>query len=243
MYGSGARPGDSEEESAVREGPETPALEDQQDVAHEADESPQETPAGDQHRVDTDEQQTVAHDPGREVRQRAARTARSETGDASGQDPRPKAASKGIGSRVVANSEHELSENSRLSIWLMVGGGAAMMSLGLFMPWTNPKVHVSESGEGPFDYFLTGGIAWFLTVGVGLLAVVSTRRDSSLRSKPWALGLLVATGLAVTLISIQLVIGGRDSLDRGSGMYGALVWALVTALGASLNFRAHNRTG
>ena len=61
--------------------------------------------------------------------------------------------------------------NFKVSDWLMVGGGLAMLILGFALPWSTVSIGgISDSGDGPFDYFLTGGIAWILTVSVGAVS-------------------------------------------------------------------------
>ena len=130
----------------------------------------------------------------------------------------------------------------KTSDWLMVGGGAAMLILGFALPWSSVSFGGSStSGDGPFNYFLTGGIAWLLTVGVGVLAFlrVSGRLPED---KPWSLILLGMAGLATLLMLLRLVLGGRSEigidLDRGIGMYLAFVWAAIALAGAFLNFQS-----
>ena len=123
--------------------------------------------------------------------------------------------------------------------WLMIGGGAAMLILGFALPWTTISLFgISESGDGPFDYFLTGGIAWILTVTVGVLALLRAL-DRLPESQPWSIILLAAAGLATLLMLLQILLGARfDVADRGIGMYGAVVWSGVALAGAILDFRA-----
>ena len=80
-----------------------------------------------------------------------------------------------------------------------------------------------SSGDGPFDYFFTGGIAWFLVVAVGVLAFLHP--PASCRpTQPWPLIFLGATALAAILMILRILLGGRDvgggfEVDRGTGMY------------------------
>ncbi len=127
--------------------------------------------------------------------------------------------------------------NFKVSDWLMVGGGAAMLVLGLFLDWTTiSQFGVTASGDNPFQYFLTGGISWILVSAVGVLAFL--RAGGQLPpSQPWPIIFLGATGLSVILMLIQLIMGARfDFADRGIGMYGAFVWAAVAAAGAFMSF-------
>jgi hypothetical protein len=123
--------------------------------------------------------------------------------------------------------------------WLMIGGGAAMLLLGFLLDWTSVDTGFgSASGDGPFDYFLTGGIAWLLVVAVGVLAAMKAMEKLP-PSQPWPLIFLVATGLATLLMLLQIILGARfDFADRGTGMYGAFIWAAIALAGAFLNFQA-----
>ncbi len=126
----------------------------------------------------------------------------------------------------------------KTSDWLMIGGGAAMFVLGLMLDWTSVATPFGDvTLDGPFDYFLTGGLAWILVVGVGALAVARVL-DKLPADRPWPLIFLGATALAVVLMLIQLLIGGREGTGRGMGMLGAFVWSAIAAAGAYLNFQA-----
>lgn len=129
----------------------------------------------------------------------------------------------------------------KVSDWLMIGGGTAMLVLGFLLDWTTVDTGFgSASGDGPFNYFFTGGIAWLLVVAVGFLAAGNASGKLP-KSQPWPLIFLALTGLAVLLMLLRLILGGRDlgfgiDGDRGIGMYGAFVWALVAGAGAYMNF-------
>ena len=127
----------------------------------------------------------------------------------------------------------------KTSDWLMIGGGAAMLILGFVLDWTSVDTGFgSASGDGPFDYFFTGGIAWLLVVAVGVLALLHVMGKLP-TDQPWPLIFLAATGLAVILMLLRIILGARfDFADRGVGMYGAFVWAAIAAAGAYLNFQA-----
>lgn len=127
----------------------------------------------------------------------------------------------------------------KTSDWLLVGGGVAMLILGFALPWSTVSfAGISDSGDGPFDYFLTGGIAWLLVVAAGVLAFLRAT-DKLGGSQPWPLIFLGMTGLATLLMIIQLILGGReDFIDRGIGMYLAFVWAAVALAGAFMAFQA-----
>ncbi len=127
----------------------------------------------------------------------------------------------------------------KTSDWLMIGGGAAMLILGFALDWTSVDTGLgSAGGDGPFDYFITGGIAWLLVVAVGVLALLLVM-DKLPSTQPWPLIFLGATALATLLMLLRLILGARfDFADRGIGMYGAFVWSAVALVGAFLNFQA-----
>ena len=94
--------------------------------------------------------------------------------------------------------------------WLMIGGGAAMLILGFALDWTSIDTGFgSASGDGPFDYFLTGGIAWVLVVAVGVLALLRAA-EMLPDNRPWAVIFVGATGLATILMVLRIVLGARD---------------------------------
>lgn len=123
--------------------------------------------------------------------------------------------------------------------WLMIGGGLAMLVLGFVLDWTSVDTGFgSASGDGPFDYFFTGGLAWLLVVAVGVLALLHVMGKLP-ANQPWPLIFLAGTGLAVVLMLLRIILGARfDFADRGIGMYGAFLWAAIAAAGAYLNFQA-----
>ena len=128
--------------------------------------------------------------------------------------------------------------NFKTPDWLMIGGGAAMLILGFALDWTSVDTGFgSVTLDGPFNYFLTGGLAWLLVVAVAVLAALKAT-DKLPATQPWPLIFLGATGLAVILMLIQLLIGGREGTDRGMGMIGAFIWSAVALAGAFMNFQA-----
>ncbi len=93
--------------------------------------------------------------------------------------------------------------------WLMIGGGAAMLLLGMLLDWTKIDFGgFSTSGDGPFDYFFTGGIAWILVVAVGVLALLN-QLGKLPPTQPWPLIFLGATGVAAILMILRILLGAR----------------------------------
>ena len=113
-----------------------------------------------------------------------------------------------------------------------------MLVLGFALDWTSVDTGLGTiTLDGPFNYFLTGGLAWILVVAVGALTT-ALALEKLPNNQPWPLIFLGATGLAVLLMLIQLLIGGREGSDRGIGMIGAFIWSAVAMAGAFLNFQA-----
>ena len=147
--------------------------------------------------------------------------------------PEPVPAQRGTPESLASDTP-----SKRWSNWVTMAGSAGMLTFGLAMRWTSTtNIHgASETSDGPFDYFWTGGIAWLIVVAVGILALV--RITGFLPEKVrWSLIFFVSTGLATILMAVRLTIGGRSELDRGSGMYVASIFAAVTLAGAFVNFR------
>ncbi|MEM1334262.1 MAG: hypothetical protein AAGG08_12475, partial [Actinomycetota bacterium] len=124
--------------------------------------------------------------------------------------------------RIPQEGTHVDFSNFKTSDWLMVGGGGAMLILGFVLPWSTVSVGgFSESGDSPFDYFFTGGIAWLLVTAVGVLAFLRAAGKLG-DSQPWPLIFILATGLATVLMLLRVILGGRSELgidlDRGVGM-------------------------
>ncbi len=135
--------------------------------------------------------------------------------------------------------------------WLMVGGGAAMLTLGFALPWTTlsgttAEGELNRSGDSPFHYFFTGGIAWLLVVAVGALALLKTQ-DRLQADQPWDLIFVSMAGVATFLMVVRVLIGpgegveGLYELGRGTGMIGALIWSVITFAGALMAYRGSGR--
>jgi chromate transport protein ChrA len=120
---------------------------------------------------------------------------------------------------------------------LLAAGGAVMLIFGLALKWAKVDFGgVTRSGNNPFDYFFTGGLAWLLVVAAGVIAVLLAAEAIDAGSTPWALILLFGTGLATLLMLIRLILGAGDGLDRAAGMWVAFIAAVISLGGAVLNF-------
>ncbi len=131
----------------------------------------------------------------------------------------------------------------KTSDWLMVAGGFVMLIFGMALDWAKLG---DVSGNNAFDYFFTGGIAWLLTVAVGIFAVLLAVGAIKPSNTPWPLILLAMAGIATLLMLLRVILGGGEEqgfdLDRGIGMYVALIAAAVALAGAVMNFLATGAT-
>jgi hypothetical protein len=125
--------------------------------------------------------------------------------------------------------------------WLLVVGGAAMLIFGLALDWAKVDIGgVSATGNNAFDYFFTGGLAWILVVAAGVIAVLLAVGAIAPGTTPWALVLLLMTGVATLLMLLRLIMGAGDEagieLDRAAGMWVACLAAAIALGGAVMNF-------
>jgi hypothetical protein len=127
--------------------------------------------------------------------------------------------------------------------WIMIAAGVVMLIFGLALDWASiDTAFGSASGNGPFDYFFTGGIAWLLVVAVGVVAALLATGVLKPGGVQWPVILVLASALATLLMLIRIILGGGDEagfdLDRGSGMYVAFIAAIASLVGAVMAFRA-----
>ena len=66
----------------------------------------------------------------------------------------------------------------RIGDWMLVGAGAAMLVLGLAVPWVTVTFRGTDlpGARNAFDYPLTGGLAWLLVVAAGVVAFLRAAR-------------------------------------------------------------------
>lgn len=137
----------------------------------------------------------------------------------------------------------------RVGDWILVVAGAVMLVLGLAVHWATIHANgVRYAGtRNAFDYPLTGGIAWLLTVAAGVVAFLLATKLISRSHTPWTRLTVGATTLATLLMLLRLALGGGAdqrignqvvSLGRGAGMYIALLAAGAALVGALVNLHA-----
>jgi hypothetical protein len=137
----------------------------------------------------------------------------------------------------------------RVGDWLLTVAGAVMLVLALAVHWTTVHAEGRDYGgaRNAFDYPLTGGLAWLLTVAAGVMAFLLAARLVGPGRTPWTRITVGATALATLLMLVRLAIGGGAdqrignqvvSLGRGPGMVIALIASAAALVGAMLNLRA-----
>jgi len=136
----------------------------------------------------------------------------------------------------------------RVGDWVLVAAGAVMLVLGLAVHWATINVdgHSVGGAHNAFDYFFTGGLAWLLVVAAGVITFLLAARTIEPGATPWTRLILGGAALATLLMLIRIIIGGgadqrignQDvTLDRGAGMFIALIAAIGALVGALLNLR------
>ena len=78
----------------------------------------------------------------------------------------------------------------RTGDWVLVAGGAVMLIFGVALDWASIG---GISGNSAFDYFFTGGIAYLLVVGAGVVAFLLAGGLMKAGTTPWPIILLGAT--------------------------------------------------
>jgi hypothetical protein len=139
----------------------------------------------------------------------------------------------------------------RVGDWVLTAAGAIMLVLGLGVHWAT--VHASGRDYGgarnAFDYPLTGGLAWVLTVAAGVVTFLVAARLVGPGRTPWTRLTVAATALATLLMFVRLTSGGgadqrignqQVTLGRGPGMLIAVAAAAAALVGALLNLRAED---
>jgi hypothetical protein len=137
----------------------------------------------------------------------------------------------------------------RVGDWILVVAGALMLLLGLAVHWAT--IHANgvryPGTRNAFDYPLTGGLAWLLTVAAAVVTFLLAARLIPRGTIRWTRITLGATTLATLLMLLRLALGGGRnqhvgvqvvSLGRGAGMYIALLAAIAALVGAVVNLHA-----
>lgn len=130
------------------------------------------------------------------------------------------------------------------SSWIMATGGAVMV-ISFALGWSSAG---DQSGDNPFHYPFTGGLAWVVLLVAGVAAFARSQRIDPVVSLP-PIAWVVATDIALVLMVLCVIAGGRTidtatgpvTVDRGPGMWTGLAGAVIASTGAVLGWVAASR--
>ncbi len=132
----------------------------------------------------------------------------------------------------------------KTSDWLKVGG-AVLMLVAYFLTWWKFDLDLGEFGSlGSVDlagseYFFTGTVPWLLLIAVGVITFLRAAGIWRLPSSvPEHLVVLAVAALSFLLVLIRFFSDGTAAdLDRGIGLFLALIATIAVLVGAVLGFR------
>lgn len=131
----------------------------------------------------------------------------------------------------------------KTSDWLKVGGGVVMLIAGFLTWWGLEGGGITFVDWNAFDFFFTGIVPWLLLVAIGVLTFLSAAGIFKLNvSLPLPLIFLATSALSVLLVLIRFLGPGHGApdehgLDRGIGLFLALIAAVVVTVGSLLGFK------
>jgi hypothetical protein len=133
---------------------------------------------------------------------------------------------------------------------IMIIAAALMATLGLILDWAENPV-LERSGNHPFKYPL-GLVAWIVIIVIGGVAALLVLGVLKREQAPWTVILLAGAAVGAAAMVIQVIIGAGTEdvrelntefdLDRHIGMYVALGAALLSLVGAAVDFVAKDTT-
>ena len=120
--------------------------------------------------------------------------------------------------------------------------GGALMLLSFPLDWST---NGDASGDNPFHYPLTGGVAWIVVVALGAIAGARQLRVAEVRHVTPLIA-VIAAGVASLLVLVRIVAGARTvdaggttvELDRGTGMWLALIASTAATVGTAITWLA-----
>jgi hypothetical protein len=131
------------------------------------------------------------------------------------------------------------------SDWLMVGGGGLMFVSG-FLGWVKLTGPAGTRTANAFDFTLTGAVPWLLLCSIGVVALLLATGTMPRGTTPWPLLFVYASATATLLLLVRLIfnpIDGKETFESlggeigfGLGIFGALIAAVLTAVGAVRSF-------
>jgi hypothetical protein len=133
---------------------------------------------------------------------------------------------------------------------IMIIAAAVMATFGLVLDWAENPAFDDRTGNHPFKYPL-GSVAWVVIIVVGGIAGLLVLNVLKREQAPWAVILLAGAAIGAAAMVIQVIIGagtenienvGEFDLDPYLGMYVALGAALLSLVGAGLDFFVKDTT-
>lgn len=127
----------------------------------------------------------------------------------------------------------------KTSDWLKVGGGVLFFIAGFLAWWKVDLGPFGSASANAFDYFWTGTISWLIFTAIAVLTFLAAAGIFKLPdSVPAPLVFLAAAALGTVLVVIRFFNDGTGvgALDRGVGLFLALIGAVVVLVGAYLGF-------
>lgn len=127
--------------------------------------------------------------------------------------------------------------NFKTHDWLKVGGGALFLIAG-FLPWWSAGRFGSANA---FDYTLTGLLPWLIFVAIGVLSFLDAGGVFKLPENiPAPTIFLIASAVGTLLVLIRMFDDGTgfNALDRGAGLFLALIAGVVVTAGSYMSFTA-----
>jgi hypothetical protein len=129
--------------------------------------------------------------------------------------------------------------NFKTSDWLKVGGGALFFIAGFLAWWKVDLGPFGSASANAFDYFWTGTISWLIFTAIAVLTFLAAAGIYKLPENiPAPVVFLGAAALGTLLVVIRFFSDGTGvgALDRGIGLYLALVGAIVALAGGYIGF-------
>lgn len=133
----------------------------------------------------------------------------------------------------------------KASDWLMVGGGGLMLVSG-FLGWVKLTGPAGTSTTNAFDFTLTGAVPWLLICSIGVIALLVATGVMPRSTTPWPLVFVFGAAVATLLLLVRLIfnpIDGKATFESrggevgfGLGIFGALIAAILAAVGAVMSF-------
>lgn len=127
----------------------------------------------------------------------------------------------------------------KTSDWLKVGGGAAFFIAGFLAWWKVDLGPFGSASANAFDYFWTGTISWLIFTAIAVLTFLAAADIFKLPENiPAPVVFLGAAALGTLLVIIRFFNDGTGAgaLDRGVGLFLALIGAIVALVGSYMAF-------